>query len=184
MSQASCAREGILCSVHNDLRKNCAGGFGLAAIQIATAAKAGVLATAGSVQKRTYLRQQGLATVVSSRTLDFAEHLGCLEGTRPTIVLNSLTSPGLWTIICASPHPPCPKECTKVKHSFWCNHGLIEATDMHNRDVLILVLHFIIACGLSRHGSSLPGSSQHGRVFCGGGQEGHLVPAACRPGAA
>ncbi len=53
-----------------------------------------MLATAGSVQKRTYLRRQGLATVESSRTLDFAEHLGCREGTQPTVVLNSLTSPG------------------------------------------------------------------------------------------
>ena len=85
-----------LCLGNSDLCKTCAGGLGLAAIQIAIAAGAGVLATAGSVQKRTYLRQQGLATVVSSRTLDFAEHLGCREGTRPTVVLNSLTSSGLW----------------------------------------------------------------------------------------
>ena len=73
----------------------CAGGLGLAAIQVATAAGAGVLATAGSTQKRAYLRQQGLATVVSSRSLHFAEHLGCREGTQPSVLLNSLTSPGL-----------------------------------------------------------------------------------------
>ena len=76
-------------------RKTFAGGLGLAAIQIATAAGARVLATAGSVQKRTYLRQHRVASVVSSRSLDYGEHLGCREGAQPTIVLNSLTSPGL-----------------------------------------------------------------------------------------
>lgn len=55
-----------------------------------------MLATAGSAQKRAYLRQQGLATVVSSRSLHFAEHLGCREGMQPSVLLNSLTSPGLW----------------------------------------------------------------------------------------
>ena len=81
------------------LQDLCAGGLGLAAIQVATAAGARVLATAGSVQKRSYLRRQGVDTVVSSRSLDFGAHLGCREGTQPTIVLNCLTSPGWWHLI-------------------------------------------------------------------------------------
>lgn len=72
----------------------CTGGLGLAAIQIAKAAGAAVSATAGSVQKRTYLRQQGVQDVVSSRNLEFGEHLERSAAAQPTIVLNSLTSPG------------------------------------------------------------------------------------------
>ena len=71
-----------------------AGGLGMAAVQLAKAAGANVLATAGSVQKRMHLREHGVQNVVSSRTLHFAEHFGCSEGAQPSIVLNSLTSPG------------------------------------------------------------------------------------------
>jgi len=53
-----------------------------------------VLATAGSVLKRTYLREQDVPDVVSSRSLDFGEHFGCSKKAQPTIILNSLTSPG------------------------------------------------------------------------------------------
>ena len=42
-----------------------AGGLGLAAVQLAKAAGADVLATAGSVQKRMHLREQGVQNVVS-----------------------------------------------------------------------------------------------------------------------
>ena len=54
-----------------------------------------VLATAGSPDKRTHLRNQGVRNVLSSRDLRFAEHLGCAGQGRPSIVLNSLTSPGV-----------------------------------------------------------------------------------------
>ena len=73
----------------------CQGGLGLAAIQIARAAGAGVLATAGSIQKRVHLRKQGVRDVLSSRDLHFAEQLGRSRKARPSIVLNSLTSPGV-----------------------------------------------------------------------------------------
>jgi len=53
-----------------------------------------VLATAGSVLKRTYLREQDVPAVVSSRSLEFGENFGCSKKTQPTIILNSLTSPG------------------------------------------------------------------------------------------
>lgn len=84
--------KGDLCAI--------AGGLGLAAVQLAKAAGANVLATAGSVQKRMHLREQGVQNVVSSRTLQFAEHFGCSESAQPSIVLNSLTSPGF-----SSPSP-------------------------------------------------------------------------------
>lgn len=78
--------EGDLCGTE--------GGLGLAAVQLAKAAGANVLATAGSVQKRMHLREQGMQNVVSSRTLHFAEHFGSSKSAQPSIVLNSLTSPG------------------------------------------------------------------------------------------
>ena len=90
---------------------SCAGGLGLAAIQIAHAAGAVPVATAGSLAKRSYLRQHhGLAEVASSRSTDFIDEIG-LAGRRsaPHVVLNSLTSPGVWHALCilksASTHP-------------------------------------------------------------------------------
>lgn len=71
------------------------GGLGLAAVQIARAAGARVLATAGSMEKREHLRKQGVCDVLSSRDLQFADHLGRRREDQPSIVLNSLTSPGM-----------------------------------------------------------------------------------------
>ena len=71
------------------------GGLGLAAVQIARAAGARVLATAGSMEKREHLRKQGVRDVLSSRDLQFADHLGRKREDRPSTVLNSLTSPGV-----------------------------------------------------------------------------------------
>lgn len=70
------------------------GGLGLAAIQVARAAGARVLATAGSPEKRAHQRKQGVRDVLSSRDLHFAEHLGRAGEGQPSVVLNSLTSPG------------------------------------------------------------------------------------------
>ena len=50
-----------------------AGGVGLAAVQLAQQIGAIVLATAGSDEKREYLRSLGVAHVMDSRTLDFAD---------------------------------------------------------------------------------------------------------------
>jgi NADPH:quinone reductase-like Zn-dependent oxidoreductase/acyl carrier protein len=68
-----------------------AGGVGLAAIQIAQAAGADVYATAGSEEKRAYLRDLGVKYVSDSRSLDFAEDI-CREtnGEGVDLVLNSL----------------------------------------------------------------------------------------------
>ena len=67
----------------------------MAAVQIAGAAGARVLATAVSMEKRENLRKQDVRDVLSSRDLHFAEHLGCVSRGQPSIVLNSLTSPGV-----------------------------------------------------------------------------------------
>jgi acyl transferase domain-containing protein/acyl carrier protein len=69
-----------------------AGGVGLAAVQIAVRAGAEVYGTAGSEEKREFVRALGARHVFSSRTADFAEPLMALTGGAGVdIVLNSLT---------------------------------------------------------------------------------------------
>lgn len=68
-----------------------AGGVGLAAVQLAQGIGATVLATAGSEEKRAHLRSLGVALVMDSRTLDFAEEtLRFTRGRGVDVVLNSL----------------------------------------------------------------------------------------------
>ncbi|MGA8528326.1 MAG: type I polyketide synthase, partial [Acidobacteriaceae bacterium] len=71
-----------------------AGGVGLAAIQIARAAGAVVLATAGSEEKRAWLRAMGVSHVMNSRTADFAGAVQeATEGRGVDVVVNSLVGP-------------------------------------------------------------------------------------------
>ncbi len=71
-----------------------AGGVGQAAIQIARAAGAVIYATAGSDEKRAYLRAMGVSLVMDSRSLDFSsEVLKATAGRGVDIVLNSLAGP-------------------------------------------------------------------------------------------
>ncbi|WP_157195581.1 SDR family NAD(P)-dependent oxidoreductase, partial [Nocardia tenerifensis] len=66
-----------------------AGGVGLAAVHIAQSLGATVVATAGSEEKRDYLRSLGIADVFDSRSLDFAQEIRKrYDGV--DIVLNSL----------------------------------------------------------------------------------------------
>ena len=68
-----------------------AGGVGMAALQLARNAGAEVFATAGSPEKREFLRASGVRHVMDSRTLDFAhEILEITNGEGVDIVLNSL----------------------------------------------------------------------------------------------
>jgi len=68
-----------------------AGGVGLAALQIARRCGAEVYATAGSPEKRAYLRSLGVEHVFDSRTLDFAgEIMALTNGRGVDVVLNSL----------------------------------------------------------------------------------------------
>jgi phthiocerol/phenolphthiocerol synthesis type-I polyketide synthase C len=67
-----------------------AGGVGLAAVQIARQTGAEIFATAGSEEKREYLRSLGVEHVMSSRSLDFADEVMRRTGGRGVdVVLNS-----------------------------------------------------------------------------------------------
>jgi NADPH:quinone reductase-like Zn-dependent oxidoreductase/acyl carrier protein/NADP-dependent 3-hydroxy acid dehydrogenase YdfG len=67
-----------------------AGGVGLAALQIAKAAGALVAATAGSPEKRAFLRQLGADLVLDSRDAGFADALRAAWPDGVDLVLNSL----------------------------------------------------------------------------------------------
>ncbi len=67
------------------------GGVGLAAVQLARLAGAEVFATAGSDEKREYLRSLGVTQVFNSRSLDFAQEISAVTGGQGVdVVLNSL----------------------------------------------------------------------------------------------
>ena len=69
-----------------------AGGVGLAAVQLAMRAGLEVFATAGSEDKRAYLRSLGVATVMDSRSLAFAGQVAAAtNGEGVDLVLNALT---------------------------------------------------------------------------------------------
>lgn len=68
-----------------------AGGVGQAALQIAQHVGAEIFATAGTPEKRAFLKQQGVEHVMDSRSLEFADEvmrITCGEGV--DVVLNSL----------------------------------------------------------------------------------------------
>ncbi|WP_394845472.1 SDR family NAD(P)-dependent oxidoreductase [Pendulispora brunnea] len=68
-----------------------AGGVGLAAVQVAQRIGAEIFATAGSEEKRALLRSLGVAHVMDSRTLAFADDvLARTNGEGVDVVLNSL----------------------------------------------------------------------------------------------
>ena len=72
------------------------GGVGLSAIQIARAAGGEVFATAGSLEKREYLRLLGVEHVMDSRSLAFADQIMETTGGEGVhVVLNSLTGEGM-----------------------------------------------------------------------------------------
>lgn len=69
-----------------------AGGVGLAAIRVAQAAGAEIFATAGSEEKRQFLRRLGVRHVMDSRSTEFATHVKDATSRKGvTVILNSLT---------------------------------------------------------------------------------------------
>ncbi|MFD4836747.1 SDR family NAD(P)-dependent oxidoreductase [Achromobacter sp. NPDC058515] len=69
-----------------------AGGVGIAAIQYAQWLGAEIYATAGSGEKRDFLRMMGVAHVFDSRSLSYADEIRALtEGRGVDVVLNSLS---------------------------------------------------------------------------------------------
>jgi acyl transferase domain-containing protein/acyl carrier protein len=68
------------------------GGVGLAAIQIAQQTGAEIFATAGTEEKRAYLRSLGIQYVMDSRSLAFGEQvMTATQGRGVDVVLNTLT---------------------------------------------------------------------------------------------
>jgi len=68
------------------------GGVGQAAIQLAKLKNAEIFATAGSDEKRAFLRNQGIKHVMNSRSLDFADEvMQITNGEGVNVLLNSLT---------------------------------------------------------------------------------------------
>ena len=75
---------------------NATGGVGLAAVLLALRVKAEVFATAGSAEKRAYLRELGVPHVMDSRSLHFAEAIvEKTDGQGADIVLNALSGPAM-----------------------------------------------------------------------------------------
>jgi NADPH:quinone reductase-like Zn-dependent oxidoreductase/acyl carrier protein len=69
-----------------------AGGVGLAAVQVAQWLGATIIATAGSEEKREYLRSIGVEHIYNSRALDFADGISKVtHGRGVDVVLNSLS---------------------------------------------------------------------------------------------
>ncbi|MGM0488484.1 MAG: SDR family NAD(P)-dependent oxidoreductase [Planctomycetota bacterium] len=67
------------------------GGVGLAAVQLAREAGAKILATAGTDEKRQFLRRQGIECVMNSRSLEFADQvMQWTAGRGVDVILNSL----------------------------------------------------------------------------------------------
>ena len=90
---AHCAlvRQARLAPGERVLIHSASGGVGLAAVQVARQAGAEVLATAGTPEKRDYVRSLGIECVADSRTLDFvADVLAHTGGEGVDVVLNSL----------------------------------------------------------------------------------------------
>ena len=68
-----------------------AGGVGLAAVQLAQQAGAEIFATAGSLEKRAYLKSMRVPHILDSRSLNFADEIMKTTGGRGVdVVLNSL----------------------------------------------------------------------------------------------
>ncbi|MEZ4271522.1 MAG: SDR family NAD(P)-dependent oxidoreductase [Myxococcota bacterium] len=85
-----------LSSGQSILIHSAAGGTGLAAVQLAQRAGATVFATAGTPEKRKFLRELGIAHVMDSRSLDFADEILTLtDGRGVDVVLNSLAGQAL-----------------------------------------------------------------------------------------
>jgi NADPH:quinone reductase-like Zn-dependent oxidoreductase/acyl carrier protein len=122
-----------------------AGGVGLAAIQIAKRKGAKIIATAGSAIKRALLRAEGVAHVLDSRSLVFAEEVRALTGGRGVdAVLNSLAGEAMErSLSCLAPFG---RFLELGKQDFYSNTGiglraLKENISYHGIDVDQLMAH-------------------------------------------
>lgn len=89
-------RVGRLYPADRILIHSAAGGVGLAAIQIAQMAGAEIYATAGTPEKRDYLRSLGIKYIMDSHSLQFVEEIRSLtNGEGVDVILNSLSGDAL-----------------------------------------------------------------------------------------
>ena len=81
------------------------GGVGIAAIRLAQQAGSQIIATAGTEQKRAYVRSLGVEHVFDSRSLAFADQvMEATDGVGVDVVLNSLSGKGITqSIKCLAP---------------------------------------------------------------------------------
>jgi NADPH:quinone reductase-like Zn-dependent oxidoreductase/acyl carrier protein len=85
LKEVACLKKGERILIHNG-----SGGVGLAAIQIAQLVGAEIFTTAGSEEKRDYLRSLGITHVMDSRTLKFADDIEEITaGKGVDVVLNA-----------------------------------------------------------------------------------------------
>ena len=111
---------------------NATGGVGLAALQLARQAEAEVFATAGSAEKRAFLREMGVSHVMDSRSLDFAEEImDNTDGKGMDIVLNTLSGPAMTASLAVlAPHG----RFIEIGKTDVLNHELIDLNRFdHNR---------------------------------------------------
>jgi acyl transferase domain-containing protein/NADPH:quinone reductase-like Zn-dependent oxidoreductase/NAD(P)-dependent dehydrogenase (short-subunit alcohol dehydrogenase family)/acyl carrier protein len=83
---------GRICAGERVLIHSATGGTGLAAIEVARRNGAEVFATAGTPEKRDFLRSMGIVHAMDSRSLSFADEIMDLtQGEGVDLILNSLT---------------------------------------------------------------------------------------------
>jgi acyl transferase domain-containing protein/acyl carrier protein len=88
--------QGRLRAGESVLIHSASGGTGLAAIQLAQSIGATIFATAGNPDKRAFLHELGIESVMDSRSLAFADQILAQTGGRGVdVVLNSLTGEAL-----------------------------------------------------------------------------------------
>ena len=106
------------------LLHNATGGVGLATFQLARLAEAEVFATAGSAEKRAFLREIGVSHVMDSRSLDFAEEImEKTDGKGMDIVLNTLSGHAMTASLAVlAPHG----RFIEIGKTDLLNHGLID----------------------------------------------------------
>ena len=111
---------------------NATGGVGLAALQLAQHAEAEVYTTAGTEEKRAFLREMGVSHVMDSRTPDFAgEIMDRTDGMGMDIVLNTLSGPGMTASLSVlAPHG----RFIEIGKTDMLGHGLVDLDLFdHNR---------------------------------------------------
>ncbi len=82
------------------------GGVGQAAVEVCSALGAAITATAGSAQKRTFLRAAGIPTAIGSRDASFVDVIACRGQTSPSYLMITVhRSLSYSDVSCGNPAP-------------------------------------------------------------------------------